>query len=117
MAWGALRRSFSLVFLEVLSQVFNGQVSIAEAEAQVSFESLGSFSEFQRRLHGAVSEDLETLASTAWLLAPAHQGRKNGDQVEDFDVLSLCDTGAQWYADDLGREELGLEGKLRVPLS
>merc|ERR1719343_1530852 len=33
-------------------------------------------------------------------------------RVRDFDVLSLCDTNAQWYLDSKERLELGLEAKL-----
>ncbi len=33
---------------KVLSQVYAGQISIAEAEAQVSMESLGTFSSLHR---------------------------------------------------------------------
>ncbi|CAJ1354864.1 unnamed protein product [Effrenium voratum] len=101
-------------WLGVLSQVYSGQVSIAEAEAQISMDCLGGFSELMRRLHGEGTEKLnEKLASTAWLLGPPHLSGQNGAVLGDFDVLSLCDTGAQWYCDVAEREQLQLESKLR----
>ena len=42
--------------------------------------------------------------------------RQNGAVLGDFDVLSLCDTGAQWYCDVAEREQLQLESKLRETL-
>lgn len=39
--------------------------------------------------------------------------RHNGEVLSDFDVLSLVDTAAQWYADATEREQLQLENKLR----
>ncbi len=39
--------------------------------------------------------------------------RHNGEALSDFDVLSLVDTAAQWYADATEREQLQLENKLR----
>lgn len=41
------------------------------------------------------------------------RARHNGEVLGDFDVLSLCDTAAQWYADAAEREQLQLESKLR----
>ncbi|CAK9065422.1 Leucine-rich repeat-containing protein 1 (LANO adapter protein) (LAP and no PDZ protein) [Durusdinium trenchii] len=104
-------------WLGVLSQVHAGQVSVAEAEAQISLENLGTFSELHRRLHGTTvgdgEDEVEQLASTAWLLAPPHHSGRNGEVLEDFDVLSLCDTAAQWYADTAEREQLHVESKLK----
>ena len=37
--------------------------------------------------------------------------------LQDFDVLTLCDTGAQWYTDVTEREHLELERRLREPLA
>ena len=44
-------------------------------------------------------------------------GRQNGEVLQDFDVLTLCDTGAQWYTDVTEREHLELERRLREPLA
>lgn len=102
-------------WLGVLSQVHAGQISIAEAEAQISMENVGTFSSLFRTLHGekSLENDSEHLASTAWLLAPPYNSRSNGEVLGDFDVLSLCDTAAQWYADATEREQLKLESKLQ----
>ena len=42
--------------------------------------------------------------------------RQNGEALQDFDVLTLCDTGAQWYTDVSEREQLEVERRLREPL-
>lgn len=47
------------------------------------------------------------------LLARPLFARHNGEVLSDFDVLSLVDTAAQWYADATEREQLQLENKLR----
>ncbi|CAE7728990.1 LRRC1 [Symbiodinium sp. CCMP2592] len=106
-------------WLGVLSQVYSGDVSIAEAELQISMDDMGKFSSIFRKLHGQDLQegeaDIERLASACWLSAPAaHSGiRQNGEVLQDFDVLTLCDTGAQWYTDVTEREHLELERRLR----
>ena len=44
-------------------------------------------------------------------------GRQKGEVLHDFDVLTLCDTGAQWYTDVAEREHLELERRLKEPLA
>eukprot|EP00439_Symbiodinium_sp_Y106_P057662 s2070_g8.t1 len=115
-------------WLGVLSQVYSGEVSIAEAELQISMDDMGKFSSIFRKLHGQALQDrlgpcskacceadIERLVSACWLSAPAaHSGiRQNGEVLQDFDVLTLCDTGAQWYTDVTEREHLELERRLR----
>ncbi|CAE7215109.1 ERBIN [Symbiodinium natans] len=107
-------------WLGVLSQVYSGDVSVAEAELQISMDDMGKFSGLFRALHerelqeDGSDEDLERLASTCWLSAPPHSSsRQNGEALQDFDVLTLCDTGAQWYTDVSEREQLEVERRLR----
>eukprot|EP00927_Polykrikos_kofoidii_P012637 TRINITY_DN15468_c0_g1_i1.p1 TRINITY_DN15468_c0_g1~~TRINITY_DN15468_c0_g1_i1.p1 ORF type:complete len:919 (-),score=136.86 TRINITY_DN15468_c0_g1_i1:81-2837(-) len=49
-----------------------------------------------------------------------HQGEDDqaeAEEMEDFDMLSLCDTNAQWYYDFPGARDLGLEAKLTQVVS
>ena len=62
--------------------------------------------------------ELSKIFSVSWLVKGTlcFWPRSNGEGLSDFDVLSLCDTGAQWYEDATGREQLNLESKLQEPL-
>eukprot|EP00931_Biecheleriopsis_adriatica_P077416 TRINITY_DN50995_c0_g1_i1.p1 TRINITY_DN50995_c0_g1~~TRINITY_DN50995_c0_g1_i1.p1 ORF type:complete len:855 (+),score=157.54 TRINITY_DN50995_c0_g1_i1:357-2567(+) len=108
-------------WLGILSHVSSGKVSIEQAEHHIAREPLGQFKDLHRKLHrcppaeaDASHDDCAKAVATAWLCAPDLDGEaKQGETLRDFDVLSLCDTGAQWYTDAAEREQLGLEAKLQ----
>eukprot|EP00928_Gymnodinium_smaydae_P071850 TRINITY_DN55330_c0_g1_i1.p1 TRINITY_DN55330_c0_g1~~TRINITY_DN55330_c0_g1_i1.p1 ORF type:complete len:826 (+),score=45.49 TRINITY_DN55330_c0_g1_i1:59-2536(+) len=110
-------------WLGLLGQIYSSNITVEEAEDAIDLKPFDRFSRLHQKIHGqrpaAVRSngDASRASSTAWLSAPTRPRRRLlsqfGSSLSEFDVLSLCDTGAQWYTAAEEREQLDLEPRLR----
>ncbi|CAE8625995.1 unnamed protein product, partial [Polarella glacialis] len=117
-------------WLGSLGQVASGKVPLSEAKERIVREPVGSFSKIYEDLLGFDRPAQEPkakgaacrLSAAAWLDppgsalgGPAREPPPPGDSelLASFDVLSLCDTNAQWYCDAPERLNLEVEAKLK----
>eukprot|EP00931_Biecheleriopsis_adriatica_P100583 TRINITY_DN75868_c0_g1_i1.p1 TRINITY_DN75868_c0_g1~~TRINITY_DN75868_c0_g1_i1.p1 ORF type:complete len:404 (-),score=28.14 TRINITY_DN75868_c0_g1_i1:270-1481(-) len=93
-------------WLKILGTVVHEGRTVEEARARVSRDVHSSFKDHLQQLYGDSMPDGDAsckAAAACWLnyltadSVPADANPKQGTVLRDFDVLSLCDTHAQWY--------------------
>merc|ERR1719336_517375 len=112
----------------MLSQILRTESSssIEDARQRIVREPQRSFRDLYQEIHGSVPAQADgeagKAAATLWYeylnanfvetLGKGQAHDTKASRVKDFDILSLCDTNAQWYC-DTDMLELGVEAKLQ----
>lgn len=111
-------------WMGMLGQIVQpGARTVEDAQQRIVREPRQSFDELYSAVHGTSLEEDASSSSKAmsalWyeysnseLLASGDACPQDGSRLQDFDVLCMCDSNAQWYY-DTDSHKLDVESKLR----